>query len=154
MIQSLVLANSVHRRPHSQISVRIMSLSLFHKFFEIKACGLQCTADVIFWLKLVSVPGFKNSYIVETQLHNGVMLVKKSFYCLTTWIRKVWFHCLDIHSELSQTLQLSTLQLFSNAIYFAKNLQLWHLKRASHPVKCVWCNCEKGCIYSIHLGEM
>ena len=127
-----------------------MSLSLFHKFVEIRVCGLQRTADVVFWLKLVSVPGFKNSYIVEKQLHNGMMLEKKSFCCLPTQIREVWFRCLDIHSKLSQTLQLSTLQLnqlFSNAIYFTKNLQLWHLKTASHPVKCVWCNCEKGCIY-------
>ena len=27
------------------------------------------------------------------------------------------------------------------------NLQLWHLKRASHTVKYFWCNCEKGYIY-------
>jgi len=59
MIQTLVLANSVHL-PHSQISMRILSLSLFHKFVEIQACGLQHTADVVFWLNLVSVPGFEN----------------------------------------------------------------------------------------------
>jgi len=34
MIQTLVLANSVHRPP-SRISTKILSLSLFHKFFEI-----------------------------------------------------------------------------------------------------------------------
>ena len=62
MIQTLVLANSVHC-PHSQISMRILSLSLFHKFVEIRACGLQRTPDVVLSLKLVSVPGFKNNYI-------------------------------------------------------------------------------------------
>ena len=69
--------------------------------------------------------------------------------CLLTQTREIWFRCLDIHSKLSQTLQLSTLQLnllFSNAIHFTMNLQLRHLKRASHPVKYFWCNCEKGYI--------
>jgi len=65
MMQTLVLANSVHR-PHSQISMRILSLSLFHKFVEIRTCGRQRTSpDVVFWLKLVSVLGFTNRYIVE-----------------------------------------------------------------------------------------
>jgi len=71
MIQTLVLANSVHR-PHSQISVSILSLSLFHKFVEIRACGRQRTPDVVIWLKLLSVLGFKNSYIVEKKLHKGI----------------------------------------------------------------------------------
>jgi len=70
-MQTLVLANSVHC-PHSQISMRILSLSLFHKFVEIRACGLQRTLDVVFWLKLILVPGFKNNYIVEKELHNGM----------------------------------------------------------------------------------
>jgi len=67
MIQTLVLANSVHG-PHSQISIRILSLSLFHKFVELRACGRQRPPNVIFWLKLVSVFGskivilFKNSF--------------------------------------------------------------------------------------------
>jgi len=30
-----------------------MSLSLFHKSVETKACGSQRTSDVVFWLKLV-----------------------------------------------------------------------------------------------------
>jgi len=71
MIQTLVLTNSVHR-PRSQISVRILFLSLFHKFVEIRACGRQRTPDVVFWLKLLSVTGLKNTYIVEKQLHNGM----------------------------------------------------------------------------------
>jgi len=60
-------------------------------------------------------------------------LEKNGFCCLPTQIKEIWFCCLDIHSKLSQILQLSTLQLnqrFSNAIYFTMNLQLWHLKRA------------------------
>jgi len=44
--------------------MRILSLSLFHKFVEISTCGLQRTPDVVFWLKLVSVLGFENTYIV------------------------------------------------------------------------------------------
>jgi len=71
MIQTLALSNSVHR-PQPQISTRILSLCLFHKFVEIRACGCQRTPDVVFWLQLISVPGFKNSYIVEKQLHNGM----------------------------------------------------------------------------------
>jgi len=47
-----------------------MSLSLFHTFVETRACGSQRTPDVAF-LKLVSVLGFKISYSVEKQLHNG-----------------------------------------------------------------------------------
>jgi len=34
MIQTLILANSVHR-PRSRISTKILFLSLFHKFFEV-----------------------------------------------------------------------------------------------------------------------
>jgi len=64
MIQTVDLANSVHR-PHSQISMRILSLRLLHKFVKIKACGRQRTPDVVFWLNLLPVFGFKNSYIVE-----------------------------------------------------------------------------------------
>jgi len=72
MLQTLVLANSIHR-PHSQISMRILSRCLFHKFVEIRACRLQRTPDVVFWLKLVSVPAdFKNNYIVEKELLNGM----------------------------------------------------------------------------------
>jgi len=70
-MQTLVVANSVHP-PHPPISMIILSLSLFHKFVKIKTCGLQRTPDVVFWLKLVSVPGCKNSYIVEKHLHNGM----------------------------------------------------------------------------------
>jgi len=51
MIQTLVLANSVHRQ-HPQISMRILSLNLFHKFVEIRACGLQHTPDVVFWFEI------------------------------------------------------------------------------------------------------
>jgi len=60
MMQTLILANSVHRL-HSQISTRILSLNLFHKLVEVRVSGRQCTPDVAFWLKLVSVFGFKNS---------------------------------------------------------------------------------------------
>jgi len=56
--------------------MRTLSLSLFHQFTEIRACGRQRSHDVFFWLKLVSVHGFKNSYIVEKQLHNGMQLEK------------------------------------------------------------------------------
>jgi len=51
MIQTLVLANSVHRQ-HPQISMRILSLNLFHKFVEIRARGLQRTPDVVFWFEI------------------------------------------------------------------------------------------------------
>jgi len=71
MIQIQILANSVHH-PHSQISMRILSLSLFHKFVEIRACDRQRPPDVVFWLKMVSVLGFKNSCVVKKQLHNGM----------------------------------------------------------------------------------
>jgi len=111
--------------------MRILSLSLFHKFVEIRACGLQRTPDVVFWLKLVLLPGFKNSYIDEKLFHNG--RVGKIAYVACRNRSEIWFRCLDIHSNLSQILQLSSLQLnqlFSNAIYFTMNLQLWHLKRA------------------------
>jgi len=52
--------------------MRILPLSLFHKFVEIRACGRQRTADVVFWLNLISVLGFKNRYIVKKQLDNGM----------------------------------------------------------------------------------
>jgi len=52
--------------------MRILPLSLFHKFVEKRACGIQRTADVVFWLNLVSVLGFKNSYIVKKQPNNGI----------------------------------------------------------------------------------
>jgi len=71
MIKTEILANSVHH-PHSQISMRILSLSLFHTFVEIRACGRQRPPDVVFWLKLVSVLGFKHSCVVKKQLHNGM----------------------------------------------------------------------------------
>jgi len=55
MNQTLILANSVHR-PHSQISMRNLSLSLFHKFVEMRAraCGRQRPSDVVFWLNLAA----------------------------------------------------------------------------------------------------
>jgi len=71
MTQTLVLAILVHR-PHSQISMRVLSLSFFHKFVEIRACGRQRTSDIVFWLKLASVLGFKNIYIAGKQLHNDM----------------------------------------------------------------------------------
>jgi len=52
--------------------MRILSLSLFYKFVEIRACGLNRIPDVIFWLKLVSVSGFKNGHIAEKLFHNGM----------------------------------------------------------------------------------
>jgi len=91
MIQTLVLTNSVNRR-HSQISMRILSLTLFHKFIEIRACGLQRTPDVI-CLTLVSVPGRLvirlkcnyQTYIVEKQLHKVVISLKSSFTTVCRW---------------------------------------------------------------------
>jgi len=56
--------------------MRIISLNLFQKFVEIRTCGRQRTPDVVFWLKLVSVLGFKNRYSIEKQLHNGMQLEK------------------------------------------------------------------------------
>jgi len=134
MIQTLVLANSVHR-PHSQISMRVLSLSLFHKFVEMRPCALQSTPHVVFWLKLVSVPGFKRVISLKNSL-TTVCSWKKRFCCLPTQIREIWFHCLDIHSKLTQTLQLLTLQLkllLSSAIQFIMNLQLWYIKRDFAP---------------------
>ena len=136
MIQTLILANSLHRT-HSQISMRTLSLSLFHQFVEIRACGLQRTSPDVFsgwrWyprLLLKIVISLKNSFTTVCSWKK-----KKSFCCLRTQIREIWFHCLYIHSKLNQTPQLSTLQLnqrFSNAIHFTINLWLWHLKSASH----------------------
>ena len=108
-------------------------MSLFHKFVEQRACGRQRPPDVVFCLKLVSVLGLKI-----------VILLKNSFTGVCSWKKKKAFvvcrhrserFSLDIYSNLSQTPQLSTLQLnklFSNAIHFTMNLELWHLKRASH----------------------
>jgi len=45
--------------------MNIVSLSLFQKFVEIRACGRQPTPDVVCWLKLVSVLGFKKGYSVD-----------------------------------------------------------------------------------------
>jgi len=73
MLQTLVLAYSAHRQ-HSQISMRNLSLSLSHKHVEIRACVRQRTPYVVFWLKLESVRGFKNSYSVQKQLHSGMYL--------------------------------------------------------------------------------
>jgi len=53
-------------RPHSQIPMGIMSLSLFHNFVKKRFCGRQRTPGVVFWLKLDSVLGFKFSYSVDT----------------------------------------------------------------------------------------
>jgi len=39
--------------------MRILSLSLFHKLVELRACGCQRPPDVVFWLKLVLVLGLK-----------------------------------------------------------------------------------------------
>ena len=94
MIQTLVLANSVHR-PHSQISMRMLSLSLFYKIVKIRACGRQRPPIVVFWLRLVSLLGFKNSY-EGISLKNSFTTVcrckkKKSFCCLPTQIREIWF---------------------------------------------------------------
>jgi len=36
-----------------------LSLSLFHKFAELRACGRQRPPDFVFWLQLVSVLGLK-----------------------------------------------------------------------------------------------
>jgi len=71
IIHELVLENLVYR-PHSQISMRIISLSLFHKSVETRVCGSQSAPDAVFWLNLVSVHGSKIIYSVEKQLHNGV----------------------------------------------------------------------------------
>jgi len=70
MIQTQVLANSVHHQ-HSQISTRILPLSLFHKFVELRACGRQRPPDIVFWLKLVS---------------KIVVSLKKSFTICCRWI--------------------------------------------------------------------
>jgi len=61
-LQILDLANSVNRQ-HSQLSPRVLSITLFHKLVEVRASGRQRTPDIVFWLKLVSVSvhAFKNS---------------------------------------------------------------------------------------------
>jgi len=55
--------------PFTNFNENLLS-NLFHKFAEIRACGCQRTTDVVFWLKLVSVLGFKNSFRVDKQRHN------------------------------------------------------------------------------------
>jgi len=83
--------------------MRILSLSLFQKFVEIRACGHQRPPDVAFWLKLVSVLGFKNTVVISLKTASQRYVVgkrKKSFCCLLTQIREIWFgHPLKIESN-------------------------------------------------------
>ena len=41
--------------------MKTLSLSSFHKFVELSACDWQRTPGVVFWLKLVSVLGFRDT---------------------------------------------------------------------------------------------
>jgi len=71
-----------------------MSLSLSRKFVEIRACGRQRTPDLVFWLKLFAVLGFKNTVVImlETASQRCVIEKIKSFCCLQTQIREIRFH--------------------------------------------------------------
>jgi len=60
-------------------------------------------------------------------------------------------HPLKIESD-STAADLQLNLLFSNAVYFTMNLQLWHIKRASHPVNAFDVIVRRD--ISIHLGEM
>ena len=69
------------------------------------ACGCQCTPDVVFWLKLVSVLGLKNSWSFDkpaSQTYAGGK--STSFCCLPTQIRDICFHSMEIHPKFSQML--------------------------------------------------
>jgi len=148
MIQTLVLKNSVHRS-HSQISMRILYLSLFHKFVEIRACSLRC--------KVKSSSGW--SWYRCLVLKRAISL-KNSFTTAWSWKNRAFVACRHRSERFGSIvytstqnwvrLQLSTLQLnllFSNAIQFTVNLKVWRVNKALHPVKCFWCNYEKGYIY-------
>jgi len=81
MIQTLVLANLVHR-PHSQILMRILSLSLFHKFVEIRACGLQCT--------LMSSCGWSRYRCLVLKI---VISLKNCFTTVCSWRKRAFVAC-------------------------------------------------------------
>jgi len=116
------------------LSLFHMSLSLFHKFVEIRACGRQRTSpDLVFWLKLFSVLGFKNNYNVGNSFaavcsrknQNEILLPANTDQRNSVPLTG---HPLKIESE---TLQLSSLQhnqLFTKAIHFTMNLTVWHLE--------------------------
>jgi len=101
MIQTPVLANSVHR-PHSQISMRILSLSFFHKFVELRACGRQRPLDAVFWLKLASVLGLKTA----TSLKN-------SFTTVCSWKKKLLLHTDTDQRDLVWTFTQTSVKLHS-----------------------------------------
>ena len=128
------LENLVHR-PRSHISIRILSLGMFHKFVEIRACGHQRLPDVVFLLKYVLELGFKNSHIIEKQ-HLGFKKSwknKKSYCCLPTQIREIWIGRPLVKLLHSSGLRSSVSCLAMQSIW-QWTCSSWHLKRASHQV--------------------
>jgi len=102
--------------------MRILSLSFFHKFVELRACGRQRPLDAVFWLKLASVLGLKTATSLKNSFTTVCSWKKKAFVAYRHRSERFG---LDIHSNFSQTPQLSTLQLnklFNNAIHFTMNL--------------------------------
>ena len=67
--------------------MRILSLSLFHKFVEIRTCGLQRKSGV-FWLKLVSVLVLKI-----------VIVLKNCFITVCSWKKQKSFCCLPTQDQ-------------------------------------------------------
>jgi len=106
--------------------MRILSLSLFHKFVEVRACGRQFPPEVVFWWKLLSVLKIV-IVLATTSQRYAVGKRKRAFVaCRHSSETSGSIHyTMDIHSKLSQIPQLTTSQLnllSSNAIHFTTNL--------------------------------
>jgi len=55
------LRTQVDNENNANNLMKTLSLSSFHKFVELSACDWQRTPGVVFWLKLVSVLGFRDT---------------------------------------------------------------------------------------------
>ena len=145
MKQTLGLANLVDR-PHSQISMRIMSLNLFHKFVEVKACGLQRTPDWSWFrclvLKIVIV--LKNSFTMVRSWKKQM-----SICYLPTQIKTISLHGMDIYPKFRQRLHNCRLYI-SVSCSAMQSISQWICSSGTSKrlriQSMFWCNCEKGCI--------
>jgi len=96
MIQTLVLANSVHR-PHSQISMSILSLSLFHKIVEIRNCGLNA--------HLMSSSSWSWYPCLVLKI---VILLKNSFTTVCSWKTRAFVACWNRSERFGSVVWTST----------------------------------------------
>jgi len=153
MIQTLVLANSVHRL-HSQISMRILSLSLFHKIVEIRNCGLNA--------HLMSCSGWSWYPCLVLKI---VLSLKNSFTTVCSWKTRAFVACRhrsEIFGSVVWTSTQNWVRLYSCRLCSSiscsemQSTSQWTcnsgLKRASHPVKCFDVIVRRD--ISIHRGEM